>query len=210
MIRPYSLLAGVLVPCLLAAAPLQLNAPFSLTVELPASTPVVRAGVADNEWLELATVDGEETWEFSRQLALEVLPGTDAGALAAGLNLRWLRAVAPTLFLLEAPSPREALLAALGWGWMPRSRVAEGLADASLVHLTPPEASGLDAGRHAVIPRLHVRHDNLEGRASRAFVAGLTRALAEYFHETHCVRRRRRNGDCSRSARDRRAERGRA
>ena len=82
------------------------------------------------------------------------------------------------LRLPDFAAKREALLAAMGWGWMPRSRVAEGLADASLVHLTPPEASGLDAGRHAVIPRLHVRHDNLEGRASRAFVAGLTHGLS--------------------------------
>jgi subtilisin family serine protease len=124
VIRPFSLLAGVLAPCLLAAAPLQLRAPFSLTVELPASTPVVRAGVADNEWLELATVDGEETWEFSRQLALEVLPGTDAGALAAGLNLRWLRAVTPTLALFEASSPRDALLAAAALGQRPEVRSA--------------------------------------------------------------------------------------
>lgn len=99
-------------PCLLGAATLQLKAPFPVVVELPEPAPVARATVAPaDEWLEAKVAGDAETWEFSRQLALEFSDGADWRALAAAHGLTFVREVSPDLVLLEAASPRAALLA---------------------------------------------------------------------------------------------------
>ncbi len=112
MIRPLSLLIGLVVPCVLSAATLQLKAPFPVAVELPEPASITRATTTPTEeWLEAQVAGDTETWEFSRQLALEFLDGTDWRALAAEQGLAFVRTVTPNLVLLEAASPRAALLA---------------------------------------------------------------------------------------------------
>jgi subtilisin family serine protease len=123
--RPSSLLIGLVVPIVLSAATLQLKAPFPVAVELPPETSASRATANDPAaWLELPVAGGNETWEFSRHLALELQAGADWKALAALHSLNWGRQVTPTLVLLEATSPRAALLAAAALGQHPEIRSA--------------------------------------------------------------------------------------
>ncbi len=113
VIRPFSVFAGLLVPCLLGAATLQLRAPFPVQVELPEPDPVGRsAAVADEDWISVHVAGDLTPWEFSRQLAVEIRAGADVSALVDAAGLQWLRTVTPTLFLAEAASARGALMAA--------------------------------------------------------------------------------------------------
>jgi DNA-binding transcriptional LysR family regulator len=85
---------------------------------------------------------------------------------------------AAELRLSDFGAKREALLAGMGWGWMPSHLVADALADGRLVHLvadaTAPE--DLLTGVHDIQPVLHRHRDHGEGRAASAFVAGLVAA----------------------------------
>lgn len=64
---------------------------------------------------------------------------------------------------------RLALLAGMGWGWMPEYLVEGDIAKGRLVVLR----WGRTRGRHVFHPVLHVRRARAEGRAAKAFVSAL-------------------------------------
>lgn len=68
---------------------------------------------------------------------------------------------------------RQALLAGMGWGWMPAYLVDDDVAKGRLVVL----AFGRDRGRHVFHPSLQVRRLAVGGRAVEAFAATLAARL---------------------------------
>lgn len=68
---------------------------------------------------------------------------------------------------------RVALLAGMGWGWMPEYLVADDVAKGRLVVLR----WGRTRGRHVFHPVLHVRRGREHGRAAKAFVTALEARL---------------------------------
>ncbi len=79
---------------------------------------------------------------------------------------------AAELRLSDFAAKKEALLAGMGWGWMPEHLIEGELATGRLVQLSPAEGSmaGTVAGEHVFTPTLHLRR---AGRASSAFLAAL-------------------------------------
>jgi len=79
---------------------------------------------------------------------------------------------AAELRLPDFEAKRKALLAGMGWGWMPEHLVRAAIAAGDLVHLRSDPASRdeLLCGRHIFTPTLHRRAGVEAGIAARAFV----------------------------------------
>lgn len=81
---------------------------------------------------------------------------------------------AAELRLSDFAAKGEALLAGMGWGWMPEDRVRSDLDTGRLVHLRVHGGpADLEQGRHVFTPTLHRHRDNPSGRAATAFIEGL-------------------------------------
>jgi len=88
---------------------------------------------------------------------------------------------AAELRLSDFSAKREALLAGMGWGWMPNHLVSADLAAGALIHLQagPPGPGALTTGRHAFAPVLHRHRDNPDGLAASAFVDALAEVAGD-------------------------------
>lgn len=78
---------------------------------------------------------------------------------------------AAELRLSDFGAKKEALLAGMGWGWMPEHLITRELADGSLIQLAAPAAGQLlHGGERVFTPTLHLRR---VGHAAMAFVKTL-------------------------------------
>jgi len=112
----------------------------------------------------LQQLDSVDRARLSEHVELSVRDSSRGGAARGPLDMG-----SPQLFRLsDFHSKREALLEAVGYGWMPRHLIARDLTSGALVELPLTEGS-----RHRFTPHLVHRRSEPLGRAGRLFVEGL-------------------------------------